>query len=452
MSSQNPQQIRHACDRNHFLYLLQKPGGGDTYCNACRRTANGLAYRCRACNIDVHAQCAILPPAISHHSHPHQLHLAFSPPYSSKSFGCDICYKSGSNHWLYRCNSCGFDAHLSCAMSKTRPPQQKFAPNDVRLGVYGSAAVTGGNQKSSKTQSSSHYSNTPSHNSQNNITQKARPGGYGSAAASGASQKNVIYQSNSYSYSVSTTCYTSQNSVGRPPVQNHNTSQNPRPSGYGSAATKGGNQKHANNQANSYYSISSSSSGYSTQHSVAKPTGAYVSQQRNLVVNETVMGAASLGGRQVGSRSMYEDVAYAGHEGKKHGYGSTNVYSGDGRGNVVLDKDDSDDDDDEYGGNYEGESLALGRLHIGHEGDDEDDDDEDGGDDGSNDDDKQVDGNSSNNYEHDNDGDDQDFEGDYNGGGGVDNNDGNTENGVRDSDGDGGSDYNDDYYDNNRQY
>ncbi|KAK3019185.1 hypothetical protein RJ639_002957 [Escallonia herrerae] len=268
MSSQNPRQIRHACDRNHFLYLLQKPGGGDAYCNACRSTANGLAYRCRACNSDVHAQCAMLPPAISHHSHPHQLHHAFSHPYSSKSFGCDICYKSGSNHWLYRCNSCGFDAHLSCAMSKTRPPQQKLAPNHVaqnaRPGGYGSAAATGGNQKASKTQSNNHYPNTPSHNSQTNITQKARPGGYGSAAASGGSKKNVINQSNSYNYSVSTASHTSQNSVTGPPVQNYTPTQSPRQSGYGSAAPKGGSKKHAYTQANDYYSVSSSSSGYST--------------------------------------------------------------------------------------------------------------------------------------------------------------------------------------------
>ncbi|CAA2975201.1 uncharacterized LOC107803974 [Olea europaea subsp. europaea] len=117
-----PQKISHPFHKQHAFSLLQKPvyPNGAFNCDACGEVGNGFSYHCKECTIDLHILCSVMPLSLAHASHPHKLNLTFECPYPTKSFCCDICGKGGSNLWLYRCSSCGFDAHLNCA--KGAPP------------------------------------------------------------------------------------------------------------------------------------------------------------------------------------------------------------------------------------------------------------------------------------------------------------------------------------------
>ncbi|XP_038723612.1 uncharacterized protein LOC120015312 [Tripterygium wilfordii] len=128
--SKMPQQITHPFDQNHVLYLLSSPAypQGFFCCDACGKQGNGFSYHCGVCNIDLHTQCASMPLLVTHQAHQHQLQLTFSPPYYHRNFSCDLCKNLGSNQWVYRCNSCDFDAHLSCATAKPRAPTQQRTP------------------------------------------------------------------------------------------------------------------------------------------------------------------------------------------------------------------------------------------------------------------------------------------------------------------------------------
>jgi hypothetical protein len=64
-----------------------------------------------------------MPLVLTHQSHHHQLNLTPFAPYPNMSFSCDMCHNFGSKQWLYRCNLCGFDAHLDCAVSQPNPAQ-----------------------------------------------------------------------------------------------------------------------------------------------------------------------------------------------------------------------------------------------------------------------------------------------------------------------------------------
>ncbi|XP_059311962.1 uncharacterized protein LOC132063442 [Lycium ferocissimum] len=126
--SQMSQQITHPFDKEHNLTLLPKPiyPEGNFQCDACGETGDGFSYHCKTCGTDLHILCAVLPQCVIHWSHHHQLELQFSPPYPDKSFCCDICKNLGANHWLYRCHTCGFDAHLNCTKLQSPPHQSRF--------------------------------------------------------------------------------------------------------------------------------------------------------------------------------------------------------------------------------------------------------------------------------------------------------------------------------------
>ena len=124
--SQMPQQITHSFHKAHALSLLPNPAypEGLFNCDACGKQGNGFSYHCGVCNIDLHILCASKPLFLNHQSHHHRLALSFSPPYHNKSFSCDICRQIGTSHWLYRCDECEFDAHLSCATATPAAPIQ----------------------------------------------------------------------------------------------------------------------------------------------------------------------------------------------------------------------------------------------------------------------------------------------------------------------------------------
>ncbi|XP_057488943.1 protein VACUOLELESS GAMETOPHYTES-like [Actinidia eriantha] len=123
LCSKLPRTLTHMIDENHKLTLLSSPAypEGSFVCDACGSSGTGFCYHCKECQIDLHPICAFMPSKIDHSAHNHTLNLCFSPPYDKKTFDCDICLGSGSDHWLYRCDSCEFDAHVTCAMAKTQP-------------------------------------------------------------------------------------------------------------------------------------------------------------------------------------------------------------------------------------------------------------------------------------------------------------------------------------------
>ncbi|KAH0726164.1 hypothetical protein KY285_001872 [Solanum tuberosum] len=129
-----PQQINHPFDKEHSLTLLPKSiyPEGNFRCDACGETGDGFSYHCNSCGIDLHILCAVLPQYITHRSHRHQLEIQFSSPYSSKSFRCDICKNIGANQWLYRCHTCGFDAHLNCTKLQSHFHQNPTTSSNSR--------------------------------------------------------------------------------------------------------------------------------------------------------------------------------------------------------------------------------------------------------------------------------------------------------------------------------
>ncbi|CAK7327916.1 unnamed protein product [Dovyalis caffra] len=119
-----PTLITHPSHPIHHLALFSTPvyPGGSFNCDGCGRQGNGFSYRCTTCGFDLHMMCATNPLSFAHQSHPHQINLAFYPPYQTEGFSCDICHKIGSKHWLYRCGACEFDAHMECAMGVNVAP------------------------------------------------------------------------------------------------------------------------------------------------------------------------------------------------------------------------------------------------------------------------------------------------------------------------------------------
>ncbi|XP_068640752.1 protein VACUOLELESS GAMETOPHYTES-like [Aristolochia californica] len=118
--SRGDPKIIHPFHPNHPLILFASPvyPEGVFACNACGREGSGFCYHCTKCEVDIDIICASMKLSVNHDAHLHPLILVFSPPYASKDFVCDICKKPGSDHWLYRCSGCQFDAHTTCGMSK----------------------------------------------------------------------------------------------------------------------------------------------------------------------------------------------------------------------------------------------------------------------------------------------------------------------------------------------
>ncbi|MCD7446816.1 hypothetical protein HAX54_016910 [Datura stramonium] len=134
--SQMPQQINHPFDKEHTFTLLPNPiyPEGNFRCDACGETGDGFCYHCKTCGTDLHILCSVLPQCgVGHWSHHHQLELQFSPPYPDKSFRCDICKNIGANQWLYRCDTCGFDAHLNCTKLQVPPHQHPTTSSNYSI-------------------------------------------------------------------------------------------------------------------------------------------------------------------------------------------------------------------------------------------------------------------------------------------------------------------------------
>ncbi|XP_055959746.1 uncharacterized protein LOC130014825 [Mercurialis annua] len=96
-------------------------------CDTCGCNSHGFSYHCSHCDFDIHT-CAQNPLFVTNRYHPHPLQLTFNLPYQTEGFSCDICQRIGSNHWLYRCATCEFDAHMDCAMGIVSSPLSQPQP------------------------------------------------------------------------------------------------------------------------------------------------------------------------------------------------------------------------------------------------------------------------------------------------------------------------------------
>ncbi|XXG71950.1 hypothetical protein AAC387_Pa07g1161 [Persea americana] len=189
--SQAPQLINHPAHPNHSLPLLPRPAypQGDFDCDACGRRGTGFSYHCGACDIDFHILCASMPLSLYHQAHQHPLHLAFFPPYQNKGFSCDICHTIGSNHWLYRCAMCEFDAHLGCAGGASQAPPVQAQQQHQMLQRGASSTPLCGVRATPQFQApragylngiqQNYVPNTYGYRPNSGVPQAPRPGGYG---------------------------------------------------------------------------------------------------------------------------------------------------------------------------------------------------------------------------------------------------------------------------------
>ncbi|KAJ9181189.1 hypothetical protein P3X46_009343 [Hevea brasiliensis] len=100
---------QHPAEPGHDMNLLLLPS---FECKACGNQGSGFCYNCS--NPSYSIMCIA--------SHKHRLKLEFSSPYENcNGFRCDVCGNPGSDHWLYRCNECEFDVHISCVYSVPSP-------------------------------------------------------------------------------------------------------------------------------------------------------------------------------------------------------------------------------------------------------------------------------------------------------------------------------------------
>ncbi|KAJ9543988.1 hypothetical protein OSB04_023695 [Centaurea solstitialis] len=119
--------IRHPFHAPHHLILCPYP----TYpsncflCNACGTTGTRFSYCCALCEVDLHVNCAFLPPKVSHKAHPHELILNLSNQtgdHNDVNQMCKICRKSlDSKHWSYECRICAnYGVHTLCATTEMK--------------------------------------------------------------------------------------------------------------------------------------------------------------------------------------------------------------------------------------------------------------------------------------------------------------------------------------------
>lgn len=101
----------------HYLSLVVlKPQGmrtNDRICNVCGDSIEGLFYRCKDCEFDVHPLCTQLPQYLCHALHPSH-YLTLQAPKTAS--WCVVC-RGICNSWRYKCGDCGrFDIHLECVL------------------------------------------------------------------------------------------------------------------------------------------------------------------------------------------------------------------------------------------------------------------------------------------------------------------------------------------------
>ncbi|CAI9297823.1 unnamed protein product [Lactuca saligna] len=111
-----PENVTHPSDPNHNLTLETFPTTSKLpiKCKACENPIKGFYYRCSKCINYYHTLCLAAPLSMKTPLHRHSLNIEFKPVYD---FQCDLCDKPSYSGWMYHCNLCEFDAHLSCVLT-----------------------------------------------------------------------------------------------------------------------------------------------------------------------------------------------------------------------------------------------------------------------------------------------------------------------------------------------
>ncbi|KAM7468042.1 hypothetical protein LguiB_015604 [Lonicera macranthoides] len=113
-------------------------------CDVCGDGVEGLFYRCKDCEFDVHPLCTQLPPSLRH-----PLHLPHPLIFRQWGSGwCAVC-RGVCSSWRYRCEGCGFDIHLGCILvycdllNKRTTPSFNLPPQQLpqQVGGYGYAQL-----------------------------------------------------------------------------------------------------------------------------------------------------------------------------------------------------------------------------------------------------------------------------------------------------------------------
>ncbi|KAI3772481.1 hypothetical protein L6452_03667 [Arctium lappa] len=110
-----PQNVTHPSDPNHNLTLETFPTLSKLpiTCKACQNSIKGFYYHCSKCTHYYHTLCLAAPLSMKTPLHRHSLNIEFVPLYD---FRCDLCDKPSYSGWVYHCNLCEFDSHLSCVL------------------------------------------------------------------------------------------------------------------------------------------------------------------------------------------------------------------------------------------------------------------------------------------------------------------------------------------------
>ncbi|KAA8516386.1 hypothetical protein F0562_016679 [Nyssa sinensis] len=106
--------------------MEQGTSQNEHFCDVCGELVEGLCYRCKDCEFNVHPLCTQLPQQLCHHPR-HTIHpLKLEKISSSRS--CAVCHvcAGACDSWRYRCEICGFDIHMECLLVPCdHPPTQR---------------------------------------------------------------------------------------------------------------------------------------------------------------------------------------------------------------------------------------------------------------------------------------------------------------------------------------
>ncbi|XP_042055930.1 uncharacterized protein LOC121800424 [Salvia splendens] len=121
-----PRSLSSFMHPHPLTLVLRKPASAktarlvDRVCDLCRETVDGLFYRCKECEFDVHPLCTQLPEKLNHALHAiHPLILRSSPAEGL----CAVCRRLCGG-WRYGCRACRVDIHLECVLEPVVGYQQ----------------------------------------------------------------------------------------------------------------------------------------------------------------------------------------------------------------------------------------------------------------------------------------------------------------------------------------
>ncbi|XVE61950.1 hypothetical protein DITRI_Ditri06bG0079500 [Diplodiscus trichospermus] len=110
-----PLELSSFMHEHPLKLVVRKPQAtcqNDRVCDLCSDPVEGLFYRCKQCEFDVHPLCTQLPEYVRHVMHKdHPLRLQRLVPGR-----CMVC-KDTCSSWHYRCGNCCFDLHLECVLA-----------------------------------------------------------------------------------------------------------------------------------------------------------------------------------------------------------------------------------------------------------------------------------------------------------------------------------------------